>query len=253
MNMDEKLPLLISRGRQRDAAQELFERELLDALGGFGLLEVAVAPHLYDLSPEGSTLKYLRSIAGDMIVLSWLYPRAAYWVLDANGVTGRMGATSFLPEEERETEPAEAAPRSRSRPQRTIWCIDLRASDAVAPLVAEIERILFVSGRMAALPPPPDAASPGPARLFDEQLAERWYPVLDYGRCTNCRACLTFCRREVFGVNNQGTVGVVRPDACRNCSPDCSGVCPVRAIMFPQHQDPSIAGDGASATDGMAW
>jgi len=251
--MDEKLPVIISRGRDRDPAQEQFERDLVAAMGEFGLLEIVVAPHLYDLSPEGSTLKYLRAIAGDMIVLSWLYARAAFWVLDANRVTGRMGATSFLPEEERETESEEEARRSRIQPQRTIWCIDLRATDAVARLVAEIERILFVFGRIAALPPATTPASPGPARLFDEQLAERWYPVVDYGRCTHCRECVKFCRNGVFGLNQQGTIGVVQPDACRNCSPTCSWCCPARAIMFPQHQDPSVAGDGAAATDGIQW
>jgi NAD-dependent dihydropyrimidine dehydrogenase PreA subunit len=235
-------------------AQDLFQRELIDALRGFGLLETVVAPHLYDLAPQGSTLKYLRSIVGDMIVLSWLYPRAAYWVLDANGVAGRMGATSFLPEEERESDSAEAVvPGGAQRPPRTIWCIDLRATDAVAPLVAEIERILFVSGRMAALPAATEATGPEPARLFDEPLAARWYPVVDYGRCTHCGECVKVCRRGVFGVNEGGTVGVARPDACGNCCPECNCTCPARAIMFPQHQDPSIAGDGASATDGVGW
>ena len=81
----------------------------------------------------------------------------------------------------------------------------------------------------------------------------RWYPVVDYGRCTNCGECVKVCRRGVFGVSDGGTVGVVRPDACGNCCPECNCACPARAIIFPQHQDPSIAGDGASATDGVGW
>ncbi len=251
--MDEKLPVMISRGRDRDPVQAQFERDLVAALSEFSLLEIVVAPHLYDLSPDGGTLKYLRAIPGDMFVLSWLYPRAAYWVLDANQVTGRMGPTALLPEEEGDTESERPAPQTRSKPQRTIWCIDLRAADSVAPLVDEIERILFTSGRLAALPPAAAPGSPEPARQFDEQIAFRWYPVIDYGRCTNCGQCVGFCQCTVFDRDDQETVRVAVPDACRNCRPACSRSCPADAIIFPQHHDPSIAGDGASSTDGMPW
>ena len=61
---------------------------------------MTVLPHLYDLAFEGPGVEFLRSVPGDMIVLSWLYPRSAYWVLDANCVRGALGRTSSLPDEE---------------------------------------------------------------------------------------------------------------------------------------------------------
>ena len=36
--------------------------------------------------PDGPAIDALRAITGDMFVLSWLYPRATYWTLTAQGV-----------------------------------------------------------------------------------------------------------------------------------------------------------------------
>ena len=165
--MDEKLPLIISRGGDRDPAQEQFERDLAAARGNWGWWR-SWWLRISTTSRRGFHAEIPAFARRRHDCHGWLYPRAAYWVLDANRVTGRMGATAFLPEEERETESREASPPHGVRPPRTIWCIDLRASDSVAALVAEIERILFVSGRLAACRRRP--ASRGPARLFEEQL-----------------------------------------------------------------------------------
>jgi NAD-dependent dihydropyrimidine dehydrogenase PreA subunit len=79
----------------RDRTQHTGEGELVAALTAAVKLrpgfDVTVLPHLVDLAPDGPAMRLLRSNTGPMIVLAWLYPRAAFWVLDANGVRGRMG------------------------------------------------------------------------------------------------------------------------------------------------------------------
>jgi NAD-dependent dihydropyrimidine dehydrogenase PreA subunit len=79
----------------RDRAQRTDEGDLVAALTAAVRLrpgcDVTVLPHLVDLAPDGPAMRLLRSCTGPMIVLAWLYPRAAFWVLDANGVRGRMG------------------------------------------------------------------------------------------------------------------------------------------------------------------
>jgi NAD-dependent dihydropyrimidine dehydrogenase PreA subunit len=70
----------------------------------------------------------------------------------------------------------------------------------------------------------------------------RWYPVIDYSRCTNCMECIDFCLFGVYGVDTAETILVEQPDNCRKGCPACSRVCPENAIIFPQHKSPAIAG-----------
>jgi NAD-dependent dihydropyrimidine dehydrogenase PreA subunit len=70
----------------------------------------------------------------------------------------------------------------------------------------------------------------------------RWYPVIDYSRCTNCMECIDFCLFGVYGLDKVDTILVEQPDNCRKGCPACSRVCPENAIIFPQHKTPSIAG-----------
>jgi NAD-dependent dihydropyrimidine dehydrogenase PreA subunit len=78
-------------------------------------------------------------------------------------------------------------------------------------------------------------------RIVDEP-DRRWYPVIDYSRCTNCMECIDFCLFGVYGVDRAETILVEQPDNCRKGCPACSRVCPENAIIFPQHKTPAIAG-----------
>jgi len=77
---------------------------------------------------------------------------------------------------------------------------------------------------------------------IDEDPGRRWYPVIDYSRCTNCMECIDFCLFGVYGVDKVETILVEQPDNCRKGCPACSRVCPENAIIFPQHKTPTIAG-----------
>src|SRR5260370_21856624 len=60
-------------------------------------LDVSVVPYLYDLDPQHTGRLFLESITGDMVMLSWLYPRAAFWVLDRDGIKGRYVESQLKP------------------------------------------------------------------------------------------------------------------------------------------------------------
>lgn len=77
---------------------------------------------------------------------------------------------------------------------------------------------------------------------IEENGGRRWYPVIDYSRCTNCMECIDFCLFGVYGVDKAETILVEQADNCRKGCPACSRVCPENAIMFPQHKTPAIAG-----------
>jgi NAD-dependent dihydropyrimidine dehydrogenase PreA subunit len=95
----------------------------------------------------------------------------------------------------------------------------------------------------ASLGAPIAAPAPGgEVQRITEEADRRWYPVIDYSRCTNCMECIDFCLFGVYGVDRAETILVEQPDNCRKGCPACSRVCPENAIIFPQHKTPAIAG-----------
>jgi NAD-dependent dihydropyrimidine dehydrogenase PreA subunit len=242
-----KLSVVISQDRVAHSAGQQIEQALLAALGPLSEVEVLVVPHLYDLAPDGPGMKRLQAVQGDMILLGWLYPRAAFWILDANRVRGRMGHTSFFADEELPARPA-GKYLSEPLPDRTIWCIDLRDHAQVEPLLAEIERILAeVFGEPVSAVATATAASINGHHRVDEQTRTRWYPVVDRSRCGGCLECLNFCLFGVFAIDDDGLLIVEEPGACRDGCPACSRICPSGAIMFPEHANPAIAGEPKAA------
>src|SRR6476659_2674721 len=90
-------------------------------------------------------------IPGNMIVLSWLYDRAARWTLDRFGIRGQEGLTTIKAEDDGDDEDesadkqgAEAKERvidTRQNPNRRIYCIDLRVHSQAQPYIDEVKRI----------------------------------------------------------------------------------------------------------------
>jgi len=174
---------------------------------------------------------------------------------------------------------------SRPLPNRLIYCIDFRVSEKVDDYVAEVKRIqqelntnVVSLGSMngnglsngqptaeqkarvenptndTALKDGGELETPipivEPLRL-EENAQRRWYPVIDYSRCTNCMECIDFCLFGVYGVDKIETILVEMPDNCRKGCPACSRVCPENAIIFPQHKTPTIAGNDDVVAGGM--
>jgi NAD-dependent dihydropyrimidine dehydrogenase PreA subunit len=79
----------------------------------------------------------------------------------------------------------------------------------------------------------------------------RWYPVIDYGRCTNCLECLDFCLFGVYGVDSFDRIITENQDQCKKGCPACSRVCPQQAIIFPEYKSPAIAGADTGAVGGL--
>jgi hypothetical protein len=318
--MTRRIAVVVSQGQSASPARRRLEEEIVAGLLERPGLDVTILPHLYDLQADSTGVLALQGIVGDMIVLAWLYPRAAFWTLDRQGIRGQLGATRLkganedAADEEEDADRDEAAggaadgPRdepppvehSRGAAGRRIYCLDLRARDDARSFLEEIDRLAeearvqvtdligWVGGtpRREALqryltpshhaPPTnghgngsptraegngggnrsqealgagspaqaqPAEAGPGDRRAIDEQApVRRWYPVIDYSRCTNCMECIDFCLFGVYGIDRAETILVEQPDNCRKGCPACSRVCPENAILFPQHKAPAIAG-----------
>jgi len=246
--MPSKITVILSKDRNPGAHQQAMHDQLLAGLVGREDVQVAAVPHLYDLAPDGPSIRYLRAIRGDMVVLAWLYPRSSYWVLQANRVDGRFAATSSLFEEQSENGEPEAEEREIDE-GRKIWCFDLRAHRRPERYLKQVDRIL--ARRTAPVAERVAPSVPSEPVTVDEMPSARWYPVVDFSRCTHCGECLNFCLFGVFSVDDQERIVIEMPDACRPGCPACARICPSGAIMFPQHADPAIAGDPEKSLSGL--
>jgi len=270
-----RLTVVLSQGQGKNPAKRALEESIIAALILEPGLDVSVVPYLYDLGPDHTGRLFLESVKGDMVLLSWLFPRAAFWVLDRDGIKGRWGETQLKPPDDDDLDDEEAAepepPKgigSLDAPDRFIYALDLRDFNSHEPYVEEIRRLAAESKARHETKQPTPAAkpaivqlglgilngngngAPAPAaeapRFTPDQLLEapnrRWYPVIDYSRCTNCLECIDFCLFGVYGIDGVERILVENQDNCRKGCPACSRVCPEQAIMFPDYKTPAIAG-----------
>ena len=248
--MPSRLAVVVSQGPSDNPAKRALEQSLLAGLRAISGLDLLVVPHLYDLRSAGPALCALRQVQGDLVVASWLYGRATRWILDRHGIRGRPGDVQIRRTEdegEGDLDRGEADEKDRvgdrwEIPERRIYCLDLRIAGQAEPYVGEVRRIA-ASFR-------DDSDSGGTettAAYIEEPAKRRWYPVIDYSRCTNCLECVDFCLFGVYGIDEAETILVEQPDLCRQGCPACSRVCPENAILFPQHKTPAIAGASGKA------
>ncbi|MCS6864256.1 MAG: 4Fe-4S dicluster domain-containing protein [Gemmataceae bacterium] len=292
-----RVTVVLSQAPGKHPGKRALEESIVAALLMEPELEVSVVPHLYDLHPDHTGMLFLESVSGDMVVLSWLYPRAAFWLLDRNGIKGHWGASQLQPpaDEEDEADAETDTPVDKPEPigasgpipERYIYTLDLRDSNKYEDYVAEVKRIaaecrqrratqahahaaenppLLQLGRAlrpssaltstAPPAPPPDEPSSAALPAFTPEAllaptGRRWYPVIDYNRCTNCLECLDFCLFGVYGVDAFERIIVENQDQCKKGCPACSRVCPQQAIMFPEYKSPAIAGANTGTVGGL--
>lgn len=98
---------------------------------------------------------------------------------------------------------------------------------------------------LESLPGEPGAGENTDISPSDQEPAPqmRWFPVLDYSRCQNCKQCISFCPFGVYTLDKEGIVRVANPQNCKDNCPACARMCPSVAIIFPKVKDTPINGD----------
>ncbi len=153
--MPHRLTVVVSQSRSQNPKKRALEEALVAELLGRPGVDVTVVPHLYDLKADGTGMLCLTGIGGDLVVCSWLFPRAARWVLDRNGIRGREGVSLLKSlgetdddDDEEEADELSEADEDKHRvidrldlPSRRIYCLDLRAHDTASVYLEEIVRI----------------------------------------------------------------------------------------------------------------
>src|SRR5580704_17531790 len=92
-----RLTVVLSQAPGKHPAKRALEESIVAALILESEIEVSVVANLFNLGPDHTGRLFLGSIAGDMVILSWLYSRAAFWLLDRDGIKGHCGETQLKP------------------------------------------------------------------------------------------------------------------------------------------------------------
>ena len=296
--MAKRLSVVVSQSPSKNPAKRKLEEDIVAGLLFENGIDVTIVPNLYDIKPDSTGMLALQQINGNVVVISWLFERAAHWILDRNAIHGHVGEILLTNDDEEDEDDIESGDDDKERvidtrqiPNRRIYCLDLKTTNQADDFIEEVKRIhkenavklVGLGDIINAVPPTPVAGGNGSANgasangvsaadrmvtpTNDTALAadgngldqpsivnrieqtggRRWYPVIDYSRCTNCMECIDFCLFGVYGVDTIDTILVEQPDNCRKGCPACSRVCPENAIMFPQHKTPAIAGSSDAA------
>src|ERR687886_79872 len=102
-----RLTVVLSQAQGKNPAKRALEESIAAALIVEPGLDVSIVPYLYDLGPEHTGRLFLESIQGDMVVLAWMYPRAAFWLLDRDGIKGHFGENQITPPPDEDEEAGE--------------------------------------------------------------------------------------------------------------------------------------------------
>src|SRR5689334_10341366 len=132
-----KITVIISQSPGKNPVKRDLEETIAAALLLEPSVDVSLVPHLYDLTSDHSGMLFLKSVRGDIVLLSWLFPRAARWILDRNFVKGQAGVSLLKPPHSDEDDDGEdgdgGVPEPEERPNalggydlpnRKIYCLD---------------------------------------------------------------------------------------------------------------------------------
>ena len=89
--MAKRISVVVSQSPSKNPAKRKLEEDIVAGLLFENGIDVTIVPNLYDIKPESTGMLALRQIAGNVVVVSWLFERAAHWILDRNAITGHVG------------------------------------------------------------------------------------------------------------------------------------------------------------------
>ena len=209
--------IVIISSSHTDSDREPIEDSLARLCSESGL-GVLVVPHLYHLPENDPIWDTLSSLAGHVVLMTWLHPRPAEWLFRKHWNGEQLTVLNLA-----DYPTAEEAFRciGTSVPIRP-----LSFGTSVPKHPRSRPSLPLLNTKHSTLNPP-----------------LRWYPIVDRSRCSNCRNCLQFCLFGVYDTDENGAVTVAKPDSCKHGCPACSRICPSGAIMFPLYeQSAAIAG-----------
>ena len=144
-----RLTVVLSQAQGKNPAKRALEESIAAALIMEPGLDVSIVP-LPLRSRRRAHGPAVPGIGpGDMVVLGWMFPRAAFWLLDRDGIKGHLRRKPDQARRRRRRRRGSGASRRQPKgigsvdvPDRHIYCLDLRDHcDHHEPYVEEVRRI----------------------------------------------------------------------------------------------------------------
>ena len=149
--MAKRLSVVLSQSPSKNPAKRKLEEDIVAGLLFENGIDVTIVPNLYDIKPDSTGMLALKQINGNVVVVSWLFERAAHWVLDRNQINGHVGKVLLqndvdddeeeLEDSQDEADDKERVIDSREIPNRKIYCLDLKTTNRADDFVNEVKRI----------------------------------------------------------------------------------------------------------------
>ena len=208
--------IVLSRSEDTSVERRAFEDACVRRLAERDSARVLVMPSLYSMTDAHPALSALKGISDDLVFASWLFPRAAYWVLRARGIEGVLASSDA---------------KSPAALTRAIRAYHLAAFASPEACASELLRAAAPSSKSGSL------------REIAHGVESRWYPVLDGAACVACRQCYDFCLFGVYTLDENRRPVVTAPDRCKPGCAACARICSEAAIIFPLcESDEGVAG-----------
>ena len=182
--MAKRLSVIVSQAQGKNPAKRQLEEDIVAGLLFEAGIDVTIVPNLYDIQADSTSVIALKGVGGNAVLCSWLFERAARWVLDRHGVHGQHGTVLLQTEEEDEDEEedSEATPEDKDRvidsrdiPNRKIYCLDLKASKSADDFIAEVKRIHAENSvQVVGLSDVLNAAPLAPAAVATNERQRQW-------------------------------------------------------------------------------
>ena len=90
------LLVVVSQGQSRNPEKRELEETIATIAAGLPNTTSMVVPNLYDLAADSQSVDKMRNWSGPIVILSWLFDRAAFWVLDRNEIRGQLAEVLLL-------------------------------------------------------------------------------------------------------------------------------------------------------------
>ena len=90
------LLVVVSQGQSRSPEKRSLEDAIATIAASLPNTKSLIVPHLYDLASDSQSVKKMREWTGPIVILSWLFDRAGFWVLDRHEIRGQHGEVLLL-------------------------------------------------------------------------------------------------------------------------------------------------------------
>ncbi len=80
-------------------------------------------------------------------------------------------------------------------------------------------------------------------------MSIKWYPIIDYDKCTECGICTNKYKNGVYDLEKAPMPVVIQPEHCIQGCRGCGSICPEGAIAYAGDSDKDSTSSSCGCAD----